>query len=206
MKKTEEQLSVESAYARGAKIEYRNHRAPNWIDLDYPSFDWGFGDYRVKGESTISPAPKTPDEIPWSAINPRYTYSAREPNGMIFVYEGEPELVGGGWSKARPSLRIDHIMNCGAGTVTWTGSKQARKEMVWFTGSAFNASKPETEKAPVTPFIMDRGEFRVNPKAHGAEESTSAALSTALENLKSEIAEVQRNISSIRATMGRKTT
>lgn len=200
MRKTEEQLAVEKAFENGASIEWRGSPSSKWIDVPLPLFDWRYGDYRVKGETMDAPPfVEKLDEIPWSAINPRFTHSAREPNGMIFVYEGEPEIVGGGFSKSLPHLRIDHIMNCRAGSVAWAGSKQNRKETVWLTAASAKEVLKFDPVASVKPLILDCGRLRANPAIAGGTPSKAPEVATELSRLKTEMAEVRRNIAEIRA-------
>lgn len=191
------QTSVELAHHRGAKIEYRKHGDMDWTEISYPSFHWRTSDYRVKAEPVGSTA--KPDEIPWSAINPRFTHSAREPNGMIFVYEGKPEVVGGGFSKSLPHLRIDHILNCRAGSVAWAGSKQKRKETVWLTAASAEEGLKVDPVAPIKPLILDRGHLRRILAMPGAAPSKAPEVATELARLNAEMSEVKLNIDSIRA-------
>lgn len=142
MSKTAEQIEVEQAYERGAKIEYKNHLAPEWIDLDWPFFDWRYGDYRVKAaEEKPAPAPEPPPEtedfIPWSAINERFTHSARTPDGLIFVFTSRPEIVTGGFRTSSLAMRIDHILTAKAGSKPWPKSIQERR-----AGSILDEEEP----------------------------------------------------------------
>lgn len=146
--------SVEALFRKGNPIQYRTHGDRFWKDIAFPSWSWATSDYRVRPPEQAPQLPETEDEadlIPWAAINRKFTHSAREPNGMIFAYQGRPEIVSGGFSKFLPYLRIDHIMNTRSGSATWAKSIQERREIIYFRSDEFKPDEPISTEKPAIP-------------------------------------------------------
>lgn len=123
--KASEMAAVMIAFAHGDAIESRSIGSPKeeWDNCQIPSWDWYRFVYRIK--------PAADDDIPWSALNDRYQWAARDEDGTIYAFQGEPEINSAGkcWQDiGRSSLRLDHILKVAAGPKHWTKSKHKRPD------------------------------------------------------------------------------
>jgi hypothetical protein len=55
MKTTAEKIAVMQAYCDGEEIEYTQNNEDNWVDVPYPSWNWGSSKYRVKLQPQYQP-------------------------------------------------------------------------------------------------------------------------------------------------------
>jgi hypothetical protein len=78
--------------------------------------------YRVK------PQPLTKPSIDWSHVAPEYKWLARDENGDVFVYAGQPSAYDGIWKCVGGHRMTDVFASCTPGTCDWRDSLVERPE------------------------------------------------------------------------------
>lgn len=89
MKTLKEKIEVMQAAERGEKIEVATAGSNVWVETPNPGWQWLDCDYRV--------APPEPDEIPWSAIDQKWNWYARDALGEMYFYDDKPTMRDGHW-------------------------------------------------------------------------------------------------------------
>lgn len=114
MQTIEELIAVMTSYKEGKTIQCADLGRDNWVDCEYPRWEWGRFDYRVKPESKLRPYANAKE----------FVDAMREHGPMIEI---EPD-----------TFIIPTIIECesfGVGAFCYTYSFVAENEIKWQDGT-----------------------------------------------------------------------
>lgn len=118
---TEGKIAVMQAFAGGAKIEF-SYKGLKWYKATDPCWDWNTYDYRIHEEPVI------PDEVPWTAVDPKYEYHAFDYDGNGYFYTDSPLLVSKGWGLSEGRFATSVLFVIKRGNQPWDKSLVKRPE------------------------------------------------------------------------------
>lgn len=76
----------------------------------------------------IAPEPLIPDFIDWNHVAPEFNFMARDKNGRLYLFGGEPRPEDDMWSGFGPAAKAHVFASYRRGTVEWKDSLVRRPE------------------------------------------------------------------------------